>query len=176
MDLDTITIGESTADEIRCSNLGCDAHFDILAARFALSTLSLDCYGSLVTGEDIDGAGFVSDGPCKRCGLEDEDWWNCPCGHSGHEVRDVETYRPIVVQVGDLVCKLCGAPAQWDIEESIGIDWEPPKPPPQAALRQIIQARDYCAEHGHYPDGTVGHDQGFDDWAADLAQNEVRGG
>lgn len=37
------------------------------------------------------------------------------------------------------------------------------------ALRKIIQARDYCAEHGHYPDGTVGGDQGFDDWAADLA-------
>lgn len=38
------------------------------------------------------------------------------------------------------------------------------------ALRKIHDARDYCAEHGKYPEGTVGDGQSFDDWAADLAE------
>ncbi|GAA0907519.1 hypothetical protein GCM10009552_15570 [Rothia nasimurium] len=37
------------------------------------------------------------------------------------------------------------------------------------ALVQILGARDYSAEHGKYPVGTVGHDQAFDDWAAEVA-------
>ena len=38
-----------------------------------------------------------------------------------------------------------------------------------AALVQILDARDYSAEHGEYPVGTVGDDQAFDDWAAEVA-------
>lgn len=43
------------------------------------------------------------------------------------------------------------------------------------ALRRIRNARDYCAEHGRYPAGTVGADQAFDDWAADLADSALSG-
>lgn len=37
------------------------------------------------------------------------------------------------------------------------------------ALTRIRDARDYNAEHGTYPPGTLGADQQFDDWAADIA-------
>jgi len=54
-------------------------------------------------------------------------------------------------------------------------------PPPGAyallALREIVRARDYHAEHGIYPPGTVDRaDQCFDDWAADLAGYVLGGG
>lgn len=42
-------------------------------------------------------------------------------------------------------------------------------PPMKKALLTIKHARDHHAEHGEYPEGTVGKDQCFDDWAADLA-------
>lgn len=38
------------------------------------------------------------------------------------------------------------------------------------ALEQIVNARDYNAEHGSYPPDTLKPDQEFDDWAADVAQ------
>ena len=37
------------------------------------------------------------------------------------------------------------------------------------ALRRIMDARDYHAEHGVYPPDWMADDQGFDDWAADIA-------
>ena len=37
------------------------------------------------------------------------------------------------------------------------------------ALQLIIDARDHYAEYNEYPPDTVRVDQGFDDWAADLA-------
>lgn len=46
--------------------------------------------------------------------------------------------------------------------------------PAHAALRKIIATRDYHAEHGRYPVGTVKEDQSFDDWAADLAEEVLR--
>lgn len=54
-------------------------------------------------------------------------------------------------------------------------------PPPGTlallALREIVRARDYHAEHGIYPPGTVSQaDQSFDDWAADLAEVVLGGG
>ena len=53
-------------------------------------------------------------------------------------------------------------------------------PPPGTlallALREIVRARDYHAEHGIYPPGTVRLDQCFDDWAADLADVVLGGG
>jgi hypothetical protein len=45
------------------------------------------------------------------------------------------------------------------------------------ALREIVRARDYHAEHGIYPPGTVDRaNQCFDDWAADLAEAVLGGG
>jgi hypothetical protein len=44
-----------------------------------------------------------------------------------------------------------------------------------SALQQIVAARDHCAETGSYPAETVGKDQGFDDWAADLAERALDG-
>jgi len=43
--------------------------------------------------------------------------------------------------------------------------------PVQDALRKIMNARDYVAEHGSYPAPPLGpgEDQEFDDWAADVA-------
>lgn len=41
------------------------------------------------------------------------------------------------------------------------------------ALRKIRDARDFCAENGEYPDGTVGDGQAFDDWAADIAEAAI---
>lgn len=38
------------------------------------------------------------------------------------------------------------------------------------ALRAVIEQRDYHAEHGSYRPGTMGDDQCFDDWAADIAE------
>lgn len=38
------------------------------------------------------------------------------------------------------------------------------------ALRAILEQRDYHAEHGSYRPGTMGDDQCFDDWAADIAE------
>lgn len=54
-------------------------------------------------------------------------------------------------------------------------------PPPGTlallALREIVRARDYYAEHGIYPPGTVDREnQCFDDWAADLADVVLGGG
>ena len=54
-------------------------------------------------------------------------------------------------------------------------------PPPGTlallALREIVRARDYHAEHGIYPPGTVDRaNQCFDDWAADLADVVLGGG
>jgi len=46
---------------------------------------------------------------------------------------------------------------------------------PAAALRAIIRARDHHAEHAEYPPDTVRTDQGFDDWAADLAAQALKG-
>ncbi len=43
-----------------------------------------------------------------------------------------------------------------------------------AALEAIRDARDYCAEHGHYPESTgIGEERWFDDWAADIAQGAI---
>lgn len=44
------------------------------------------------------------------------------------------------------------------------------------ALTQIKLARDYCAVNGEYPYGTVGEDQSFDDWAAEVAEKALKGG
>lgn len=41
------------------------------------------------------------------------------------------------------------------------------------ALRAIIEQRDYHAEHGSYRPGTMGEDQCFDDWAADIAETVI---
>lgn len=42
---------------------------------------------------------------------------------------------------------------------------------PAKAMQEIIRVRDYCAEHGKYPEGTVSYpEQRFDDWAADLCK------
>jgi hypothetical protein len=41
------------------------------------------------------------------------------------------------------------------------------------ALRQILAARDHCAEFGDYPAGTLAEGQAFDDWAADLAERAL---
>ncbi len=38
------------------------------------------------------------------------------------------------------------------------------------ALRTIMEQRDHHAEHGSYRPGTMGEDQCFDDWAADIAE------
>ena len=38
------------------------------------------------------------------------------------------------------------------------------------ALRAIVEQREYHAEHGEYLPGTLGEDQCFDDWAADIAE------
>jgi len=42
------------------------------------------------------------------------------------------------------------------------------------ALLAIRSARDYHAEHGKYPAGTLQSDQCFDDWAADVAGEALR--
>lgn len=47
------------------------------------------------------------------------------------------------------------------------------KDPVRAALARIRWARDYNAEHGEYPKGTLGEDQEFDDWAADVAEKAL---
>jgi len=44
----------------------------------------------------------------------------------------------------------------------------------KGALARIKWARDYHAEHGVYPSFTVGKDQCFDDWAADLAEKILK--
>ena len=49
------------------------------------------------------------------------------------------------------------------------------KDPVRAALQMISWARDYHAEHCTYPEGTVGDDQNFDDWAAEVADMALRG-
>lgn len=41
------------------------------------------------------------------------------------------------------------------------------------ALTAIMLQRDYHAEAGHYLEGTMGPDQEFDDWAADIAQTAL---
>lgn len=38
------------------------------------------------------------------------------------------------------------------------------------AAKRIIYVRDYNAEHGTYPEGYLGEDQEFDDWAADIME------
>lgn len=43
-----------------------------------------------------------------------------------------------------------------------------------AALKAIRDTRDYFAEHNKYPPNTIGKDQCFDDWAADLAAAAIR--
>ena len=43
------------------------------------------------------------------------------------------------------------------------------------ALKQILAARDFNAEHGRYPPGSLNADQAFDDWAADLASSALAG-
>lgn len=43
-----------------------------------------------------------------------------------------------------------------------------------AALKRIRDARDYHAEHGHYPTELLPRDQAFDDWAADIADTAIR--
>lgn len=43
----------------------------------------------------------------------------------------------------------------------------------ELALKAIVDARDYHAEHGHYPAHLLASDQSFDDWAADLAQKAL---
>lgn len=48
-----------------------------------------------------------------------------------------------------------------------------------AALKAIRDVRDYFAENNEYPANTIGKDQCFDDWAADLASvaiNKAGGG
>lgn len=47
------------------------------------------------------------------------------------------------------------------------------KDPMRAALARICWARDYNMEHGEYPKGTLGADQQFDDWAADVAEKAL---
>ena len=44
------------------------------------------------------------------------------------------------------------------------------------AAFEIIRARDHNAEFGAYPEGTLGADQAFDDWAADLLDAAIKGG
>lgn len=41
------------------------------------------------------------------------------------------------------------------------------------ALTAIMLQRDYHAEEGHYLEGTMGPDQEFDDWAADICQTAL---
>lgn len=41
------------------------------------------------------------------------------------------------------------------------------------ALRRICFARDYNADNGEYPADTLGKDQQFDDWAADVAEKAL---
>jgi hypothetical protein len=43
----------------------------------------------------------------------------------------------------------------------------------EAALKLIALVRDYCAETGEYPRETVDPEQGFDDWAADVATSAL---
>ena len=45
----------------------------------------------------------------------------------------------------------------------------------RSALARIINARDHCAEHNEYPPHPLGpnNDQGFDDWAADIAERAL---
>ena len=51
---------------------------------------------------------------------------------------------------------------------------QPVANPMLEALKAISAAVDYCREHGSYPEGTVVKDeQGFDDWAADLADAAI---
>ena len=42
------------------------------------------------------------------------------------------------------------------------------------ALHDIIHARDYYAECGEYPNDTLGMDQCFDDWAAEVAEDACK--
>ena len=42
------------------------------------------------------------------------------------------------------------------------------------ALTTIMAARDYHAEQGQYPEGTLQPDQCFDDWAADVSDKALR--
>lgn len=49
-----------------------------------------------------------------------------------------------------------------------------PQDPVRAALVRIAWARDWHAEHGVYPKGTLGEDQSFDDWAADVAERALK--
>lgn len=44
----------------------------------------------------------------------------------------------------------------------------------QVALEKIRDARDYHAEHGKYPKGTLKRSQSFDDWAADVAEQALK--
>lgn len=46
----------------------------------------------------------------------------------------------------------------------------------KTALLQIVNARDYCAEHCSYPDPPhgPGPGQAFDDWAADIAEAALK--
>jgi hypothetical protein len=43
----------------------------------------------------------------------------------------------------------------------------------ETVLRAITCARDYNATFGNYPDGWLGADQAFDDWASDLADTAL---
>lgn len=54
----------------------------------------------------------------------------------------------------------------------IRVDQLPRVPDLICALERIRDARDFCADHGGYPDPPAGPDtrtQSFDDWAADVA-------
>lgn len=47
--------------------------------------------------------------------------------------------------------------------------------PSERALAAILKARDFHAENGYYPPGTITEGQWFEDWAADLAESTLRG-
>ena len=80
------------------------------------------------------------------------------CRGKKYEVRDDQIMLPYGVEPD----------REW---EAVGDDSVMGK-----ALATIVFARDFHAEHGHYPSGTVTAGQEFDDWAADVAEKALRKG
>ncbi len=78
-------------------------------------------------------------------------------------------------------CDLCGFPHSTDSEHILLANW--PRTWSKGdrtchAARIVIEAREFCAEEGNYPDHPLGpriEDQCFDDWAADILEHALEG-
>lgn len=82
-------------------------------------------------------------------------------------VRETLDY---VLDRGDSLCERLNSAGPIQLHEDTDIHvGQPPYAELLAALKSIEAARDYNDNHGEYPPNTLGVDQCFDDWAADLA-------